>query len=59
MPLLFAGIFFVGAVILLCLGIMGEYLARVYTEVKDRPKYIIAQSNTLTKRSWDDIVPEL
>lgn len=52
MPLLFAGMFFIGAVILCCLGILGEYLARVYTEVKDRPKFIIAQTNTLTKRDW-------
>ncbi len=47
LPLVFAAVFFTGAVILCCLGILGEYLARVYTEVKDRPKYIIAQTNTL------------
>ena len=51
LPLVFSAVFFVGAVILFCLGIAGEYLARVYTEVKDRPKYIIAQTNTMKKNS--------
>ena len=46
LPLLLAAVFFVGAMILLCLGIFGEYLARTYTEVKNRPKYIIAKTNT-------------
>ena len=27
-------------------SILGEYLGRTYTEVKDRPKYLIAQTNT-------------
>lgn len=44
-PFILAGVFFVGAVITFNLGIMGEYLARTYTEVKGRPKYIIAQTN--------------
>ncbi len=29
-----------GGIILLCLGILGQYLARTYTEVKNRPIYI-------------------
>lgn len=45
-PLILAAVFFAAAVILFCLGILGEYLARTYTEVKGRPKYIIAQTNT-------------
>ena len=46
LPLILSVIFFIGAMILLCLGIFGEYLARTYTEVKNRPKYIIAKTNT-------------
>ena len=46
LPLILAAVFFVGAMILLCLGIFGAYLARTYTEVKNRPKYIIAKTNT-------------
>ena len=29
-----------GGIILLCLGILGQYLAKTYTEVKRRPIYI-------------------
>jgi dolichol-phosphate mannosyltransferase len=38
-----AAIFFFGAVQLLCLGILGEYLGRVYEEVKGRPIYTIKE----------------
>lgn len=34
---------FFGGIQLLSIGILGEYLARVFTEVKHRPKYIIAK----------------
>ncbi|MBV8673263.1 MAG: glycosyltransferase family 2 protein [Acidobacteriaceae bacterium] len=36
-----AAIFLVGALLLLCLGILGEYLGRVYDEVRRRPLSII------------------
>lgn len=32
---------FIGGVQLLCLGIMGQYMSKLYMEVKDRPKYLI------------------
>lgn len=35
------GMFFLGGIQLLCLGILGEYLARVHNEVKGRPIYIV------------------
>ena len=34
-------IYFLGGIQLLCLGIIGEYLAKIYTETKRRPRYII------------------
>lgn len=45
-PYVLTAMFFIAFLLLLCIGILGEYLARVYTETKDRPKYIISQSNT-------------
>ena len=38
-------VLFIGGLILISIGIVGEYLARIYTEVKDRPKYLIAKTN--------------
>ena len=33
----------IGGVQLLCLGIMGQYMSKMYMEVKDRPKYLIKE----------------
>ena len=38
-------IIFIGGVQLACLGIMGQYIAKTYMEVKHRPHYIIAETN--------------
>lgn len=38
-------IVFVGGIQLLCLGIMGQYLSRIYLETKKRPHYIIADTD--------------
>ncbi|MBQ3537621.1 MAG: glycosyltransferase family 2 protein [Clostridia bacterium] len=51
-PYIMAGMLFIASLIFICMGIMGEYLARVYTESKDRPKYIVSQSNTQVKYSF-------
>ena len=34
-------IYFLGGIQILCIGIIGEYLGRVYQETKGRPRYII------------------
>ena len=36
---------FIGGVQLLCMGIMGQYLAKTYLEVKNRPIYICKETN--------------
>ena len=35
-------IWFIGGIQTLCLGIIGEYIGKIYAEVKHRPRYIIA-----------------
>lgn len=43
-------IIFIGAIQLFSIGIMGQYLAKTYNEVKHRPHYIISESNKPVKK---------
>lgn len=40
-PSLIVAVMFLGGIQLLSIGILGEYIARIFTEVKQRPKYLV------------------
>jgi len=44
-PSLLSFMLFLGGMVLMALGVIGEYLAKTYLEVKKRPLYIIAEDN--------------
>lgn len=44
-PSLVCIITFIGGIQLFCMGIMGQYIAKTYMEVKRRPHYIVKETN--------------
>ncbi len=36
-------IWFIGGLLMLCIGLVGEYIGKIYNEVKKRPRYIIKE----------------
>ena len=47
-PTLYLMMLLMGGIMLLFLGIIGQYLARIYLEIKKRPAYIIKETETNT-----------
>ena len=33
----------IGSILMICLGIIGYYIAKIYEEIKDRPRFVISQ----------------
>lgn len=52
---LVVGIFFSSGIILMVLGIMGEYIGRIYMEIKRRPMYIVNEVITHKKKGKNDL----
>ncbi len=46
-----AAVFFVGGLLFLCMGVLGEYIGRVYDEVRSRPLSIISKVHASSLKS--------
>jgi glycosyltransferase involved in cell wall biosynthesis len=52
-PTLLCVIFFMGGIQLLSMGIVGQYIGKIYNEVKRRPDYIVKNSNIFSTDDTD------
>ena len=44
----------IGSILMLCIGIMGYYLSKIYEEIKQRPRYIVSEESGCRQRREDN-----
>ena len=52
-PVIVSLVCLIGGVQLFCMGILGQYLAKTYMEVKGRPRYIIGETEEIYRKRKD------
>lgn len=53
-PSLVCLILFIGGIQLLMIGVLGQYMAQIYLEIKKRPKYIIRETDTMERNQPEE-----
>lgn len=49
-PSLLCFILFIGGLILMCLGVLGEYIGKIFIESKARPLYVVSENEEAAKK---------
>ncbi|MEU1177199.1 glycosyltransferase family 2 protein [Streptomyces sp. NPDC005820] len=55
---LFTGVLFIGAVQLICVGLLGEYVGRIYTAVQNRPTYFVGHDTAREAEGRETPLPQ-
>ncbi|WP_436535600.1 glycosyltransferase family 2 protein [Actinoplanes sp. HUAS TT8] len=56
---LLVAVLFLGALQLLCLGLLGEYVARVFTTIQGRPAYVVTYDSGVEQQPAEDLLCRL
>jgi glycosyltransferase involved in cell wall biosynthesis len=47
-----APLYFLGGIQILCIGVIGEYVGKIYIETKRRPRYLVAEMVGNARKGW-------